>query len=303
MSSTEEKASGGQSSNLNAGPIAQSSTGKRDERVKQTQHTKSGYKSEGERIKDEGESANSDPIRGPAHPTKLKSSDSETLSAQAATLSDTQAEEQPRQVIAVSASKGPAAFFNLARKFLVTDEMCDLSALEGAIVSAVDAAHLLERSQLATIVRVHTSYVTVEPKRKKHVIQTHTLNEENLKSAPDIPKVSDTLTAHPAEIGASEETAGPTQAPSSEDAAGPTQAKDTAPQQPQIQSSQRNTSGGRELRRARIVITVKRTESYKQWLLENPLQAIIADVSDDDADVEETPSPLKASAKSAETPT
>lgn len=58
-----------------------------------------------------------------------------------------------RQVIAVSASKGPAAFFNLARKFLVTDEMCDLSALEGAIVSAVDAAHLLERSKLAKIVR------------------------------------------------------------------------------------------------------------------------------------------------------
>lgn len=59
----------------------------------------------------------------------------------------------PRQVIAVSASKGPAAFFNLARKFLATDEVCDLSALEGAIVSAVDAAHLLERSKLATIVR------------------------------------------------------------------------------------------------------------------------------------------------------
>jgi hypothetical protein len=58
-----------------------------------------------------------------------------------------------RQVIAVSASKSPAAFFNLARKFLVTNEMCDLSALEGAIVSAVDAAHLLERSQLASIVR------------------------------------------------------------------------------------------------------------------------------------------------------
>uniref|UniRef100_A0A7S1BN01 Uncharacterized protein n=1 Tax=Corethron hystrix TaxID=216773 RepID=A0A7S1BN01_9STRA len=61
--------------------------------------------------------------------------------------------EENRQVIAVSASKGPAAFFNLARKFLVTDEYCDLSALETAIVSAVDAAHLLERSKLATIVR------------------------------------------------------------------------------------------------------------------------------------------------------
>lgn len=62
-------------------------------------------------------------------------------------------ETPARQVIAVSASKGPSAFFNLARKFLVTDEMCDLSALEGAIVSAVDAAHLLERSKLAHIVR------------------------------------------------------------------------------------------------------------------------------------------------------
>lgn len=61
--------------------------------------------------------------------------------------------QRPRQVIAVSANKGPAAFFNLARKFLVTDEICDLSALEGAIVSAADAAHLLERSKLATIIR------------------------------------------------------------------------------------------------------------------------------------------------------
>ena len=62
-------------------------------------------------------------------------------------------QQQPRQVIAVSVSKGPSAFFNLARKFLVSDEVCDLSALEGAIVSAVDAAHLLERSKIASIIR------------------------------------------------------------------------------------------------------------------------------------------------------
>jgi hypothetical protein len=59
----------------------------------------------------------------------------------------------PRQVIAVSASKKPAAFFNLAKKFLVTDEECDLSALEGAILAAVDAALLLERSKYAKIIR------------------------------------------------------------------------------------------------------------------------------------------------------
>ena len=58
-----------------------------------------------------------------------------------------------RQIIAVSANKNPTAFFQLARKFLMTNEMCDLSALEGAIVSAVDAAHLVERSKLASIVR------------------------------------------------------------------------------------------------------------------------------------------------------
>lgn len=65
-----------------------------------------------------------------------------------------------RQVIAVSASKNPGAFFNLARRFLVTDEYVDLSALEGAIITAVDAAHLLARSKLATIVRL--VFTTVE---------------------------------------------------------------------------------------------------------------------------------------------
>ena len=62
-------------------------------------------------------------------------------------------ETYTRQVIAVSASKKPAVFFNLARKFLAADEECDLSALEGAILTAVDAAHLLERSKIATIIR------------------------------------------------------------------------------------------------------------------------------------------------------
>lgn len=51
---------------------------------------------------------------------------------------------------------------------------------------------------------------------------------------------------------------------------------------PQGQQKGGKASGGRELRRARIVITVKRTEGYKQWLEENPLQAIIAGDGDDD---------------------
>ena len=38
------------------------------------------------------------------------------------------------------------------------------------------------------------------------------------------------------------------------------------------------------MRRARIVVTVRRTESYKRWLEENPLQAIIASEADEDAE-------------------
>lgn len=87
-----------------------------------------------------------------------------------------------RQVIAVSSSKGPAAFFSLARKFLVTDESCDLSALEGAIVAAVDAAHLLERSKLATIVR----YVTRNGYRLSRESETNLLSVNFLVHSSEI---------------------------------------------------------------------------------------------------------------------
>lgn len=44
-------------------------------------------------------------------------------------------------------------------------------------------------------------------------------------------------------------------------------------------------SSTRELRRARIVVTVRRTASYKAWLDENPLQAVIAGDVGDDSDI------------------
>jgi len=100
-----------------------------------------------------GEPDLSQPGEGDSSLSKEAARSQTSQHGDAATLEGDILDDVPRQVIAVSASKGPAAFFNLARKFLATDEMCDLSALEGAIVSAVDAAHLLERSQLATIVR------------------------------------------------------------------------------------------------------------------------------------------------------
>jgi hypothetical protein len=60
---------------------------------------------------------------------------------------------QAEQEISTSSSKGSVTFFNDAKKILARDEVYELSALEGSIVSAVEAATLLERSKVATIVR------------------------------------------------------------------------------------------------------------------------------------------------------
>jgi hypothetical protein len=123
----------------NVSPTATSTTTSTTAQATSPPSTRQG---EGEMTEHKGNEAS-------ASQTTSMGTDESTVTVEARTESG----DSPRQVIAVSASKSPAAFFNLARKFLVTNEMCDLSALEGAIVSAVDAAHLLERSQLATIVR------------------------------------------------------------------------------------------------------------------------------------------------------
>lgn len=238
---------------------------------------------------------------GGTSPPTLKQPASSTTEASTATKESPKSEGTesfpPRQVIAVSASKGPAAFFNLARKFLVTDEMCDLSALEGAIVSAVDAAHLLERSKLATIVRVQTSYVAVEPKRKKNIAGEIAGSTSEGQEAMDLGEASTATTtatraAHVGltSTGATEiisTPAGPVSpshfptVPSMEQ-----QAVATIPVEPQGEFSRSRKSHqgrvkGSPLRRARIIITVKRTEEYKQWLEENPLQVAIAGDTED----------------------
>lgn len=213
-----------------------------------------------------------------------------------------------RQVIAVSASKGPSAFFNLARKFLVTDEMCDLSALEGAIVSAVDAAHLLERSKLARIVRIQTSYVAVGPKRKK---SAHGMSppSSSINVTTDVPTTGDSKLP-PTHVGKTKipeqstesdlsvtnrEGSSTTEPPFAkalgQDVArlhaspGPrttATAGQSHVRKPQhIRQSQSSGSGAhKELRRARIVITVKRTEEYKRWLDNNPHQDAITGSDD-----------------------
>lgn len=206
-----------------------------------------------------------------------------------------------RQIIAVSANKNPTAFFQLARKFLMTNEMCDLSALEGAIVSAVDAAHLLERSKLASIVRIHTSYVNVEPKRRRQVWQqkgdvSSAVTTEGASSSSTLedgsPSFKVESSSLPSNVNRTTNTEEQSQTSSSlisksiPDSEKHTKVSGTQQewQQSTTTSTTRSSatslsgSGSRELRRARILVTVKRTESYKRWLEENPTQrqAIIA---------------------------
>lgn len=181
-------------------------------------------------------------------------------------------ETETRPVIAVSTMKGPAAFFNLARKFLVTYDACDLSALEGAIVSAIDAAHLLERSRLATIVRIETSYVAVEPRRKRQSAATAraravSVGEQIGKSS--LPRM---IPHHTTTIVGSQSIA---EVASGSFGSGlETSSVITASTSQKTKKSQHGKSKesgrGKELRRARIVITVRRTDDYRQWLEENP---------------------------------
>ncbi len=235
--------------------------------------------------------------QGPLTPstleTKQTGSSSVDSSEQDRDETNTPQTESPRQTIAVSVSKGPSAFFNLARKFLVTDETCDLSALEGAIVSAIDAAHLLERSKIATIIRyvliafhcllfvciidlsrhsltvfitsfvilhrLQTSYVAVEPKKKK----------DRAASISDQPTSHGSLPT-PAESAATTAAAATSRIDQSQSAGM------DIPSIPE----QQNLSEG-TLRRSRIVITVKRTDAYVQWLKENPIQDVHSGDDDD----------------------
>lgn len=208
----------------------------------------------------------------PTSGTATKQTESTSPSARRRAESD-EALSQPRQVIAVSVSKGPSAFFNLARKFLVTDEICDLSALEGAIVSAVDAAHLLERSKIATIIQIQTSYVAVEPKKKREQgpgsssTVTSAQPEAAAGSPRMVPDASTTL-PHQRTRGLDALAVAAERGRTALDQTPPVSAS-----APQPAGKAKSSEG--LLRRARIVITVRRTEAYKKWLEENPIQDII----------------------------
>jgi hypothetical protein len=114
--------------------------------------------------------------------------------------------------------------------------------------------------------RVQTSYVTVEPKRRRQTpLQPGTATDEADVTAASAQQMQHSQPQQYASPGESTPTATLGQSYVSERGG--------------------RVSGGRELRRARIVITVKRTESYRQWLIDNPLQTNIAE--GDDVDIED----------------
>ena len=99
---------------------------------------------------------------------------------------------------------------------------------------------------------METSYVTVEPKRRRQA------------APPPGPETAETS---------------PTAAPQ--------QQQQQLPNQQSPLAAAVRSGAVRDLRRARIVITVKRTEMYKQWLQDNPLQAVIAGDGDEVEEVDE----------------
>jgi hypothetical protein len=127
--------------------------------------------------------------------------------------------------------------------------------------------------------RVNTSYVTVEPKRRKNPSPSKEGQEEAARVASPL-ETSSNLSPQP---GHSQATSNAGAVEKSQQAL-----QEIADPEPAVLGS-RGQSAGRELRRARIVITVRRTESYTRWLEENPLQAMIANDGTIDAALEKAP--------------
>ncbi len=119
--------------------------------------------------------------------------------------------------------------------------------------------------------------MTVEPKKRKQPSQS---TEQEDDSAQIQPTDSSSVSGSPLV----------TSVPSTADSKQPAQ---LSPMQEQTSIGRSSRSAGRELRRARIVITVRRTESYRRWLEENPLQAIIASEDDADAALDQAPGSYK----------
>jgi len=129
-----------------------------------------------------------------------------------------------------------------------------------------------------TIRRIQTFYVNVEPKRRRQVSsqQQQQQQQGDVTSATATDNVLPSITTGDESTSTSSNTK---ETPSSSVSTNITDPnKESVRTTTTAATTRRSSSGGRELKRARILVTVKRTESYKRWLEANPLQrqAIIA---------------------------
>ena len=133
-------------------------------------------------------------------------------------------------------------------------------------------------------ISVNTSYVTVEPKRRKNPSSQKELQEEGTHVSTSLESPTDKVPKpeYSEPIPPSSKTLENTRSALDE----------TEDSRTGALGGTRGRSSGRELRRARIVITLRRTESYTRWLEENPLQAMIANDGNMDAALEKAPGSL-----------
>lgn len=118
-------------------------------------------------------------------------------------------------------------------------------------------------------IRIQTSYVAVEPKKRKDQAHGNTAVTSEDTSTPSFAVApSSSPSSHSHSLQTSEATA--VQGQSAVDRAiGTSEASMTS-----SQGKSRAPVG--TLRRARIIITVRRTKAYEKWLEENPIQDVIS---------------------------
>lgn len=126
------------------------------------------------------------------------------------------------------------------------------------------------------ITRIQTSYVSVEPKKRREYGPSSSISEKEASGSPRT------------ETGATSATTGTTTRPQAIDSslqatsAGLGTTRIDQPGASTISASPgKPRSSAGTLRRARIVITVKRTEAYKKWLEDNPIHDTHAGQDDD----------------------
>lgn len=129
------------------------------------------------------------------------------------------------------------------------------------------------------IIRINTSYVSVEPKKRREYGSSAIGEDASGSPKTETGATSATTGSHTRTPQAIDTSSVPmTAEPGSSriDQPGVSSSSPLPPHQPGGQSSKSST-----LRRARIVITVRRTEAYVKWLKDNPIHDVHAGQDDE----------------------